>query len=65
MAFNYTNSRGNTYYLHGRETELRNGQKRVIYFFAKDQREGTLDALPEGYEVSETANGLPVLKKVK
>ena len=35
-----------------------------IYFFAKDVRdEGALDAVPEGYVVSETKNGLPVLKK--
>jgi hypothetical protein len=65
MAFKFENSRGNTYYLHSRETELKNGQKRVVYFFAKEPREGTIEKVPEGYEVSETANGLPVLKKSK
>jgi hypothetical protein len=65
MAFTYKNSRGNTYYLHGRETELKSGQKRTLYFFAKEEKEGTLDALPTGYEVEETTNGLPVLKKIK
>jgi hypothetical protein len=63
MTFQFKNSRGNTYYLHGRETQLKNGQKRTIYFFAKEEKEGKMDALPAGYQVSETANGLPVLKK--
>lgn len=63
MAFSYTNSRGTTYYLHGRETASKSGQKRLIYFFAKEAKEGQLDAVPKGYQVTETANGLPVLKK--
>ncbi len=63
MAFAYENERGNTYYLHGRETTLRNGAKRTIYFFAKEEKEGALNQVPDGYEVMETANGLPVLKK--
>ncbi|GIK43723.1 MAG: hypothetical protein BroJett011_75560 [Chloroflexota bacterium] len=63
MAFSYKNKKGTTYYLHGRETQLKSGQKRTIYFFAKEAKEGQLDALPSGYQVSETANGLPVLKK--
>ncbi len=65
MAFTYKNSRGTVYYLHGRETELKSGQKRTLYFFAKEEKAGTLNALPPGYEVQETANGLPVLKKAK
>jgi hypothetical protein len=63
MAFSFKNSRGQTYYLHGRETQLKNGQKRTIYFFAKEPKQGEMDAVPAGYEVAETANGLPVLKK--
>ncbi len=65
MAFSYKNSKGTVYYLHGRETELKSGQKRTLYFFAKEEKEGKLEALPAGYEVEETANGLPVLKKAK
>lgn len=64
MAYTYTNSKGTPYYLHERETVLRNGQKRNIYFFAKDVREGAIDEVPEGYTPMETRNGLPVLKKV-
>ncbi len=65
MAYTYKNSRGNVYYLHSRVTKLKNGQKSTIYFFAKEQKEGKIDALPTGYKVAETANGLPVLKKVR
>jgi hypothetical protein len=63
MAFSYTNSKGNSYYLHGRETELKNGRKQTIYFFAKEVKDGSLDSVPEGYVVSESKNGLPVLKR--
>lgn len=63
MAFSYTNSKGRTYYLHGKETTLKNGRTQTIYFFAKEVKEGSLDAVPEGRVVSESRNGLPVLKK--
>lgn len=64
MSFAYTNSRGRTYYLHGKTTMLKSGKEQTIYFFAKDVRdEGSLDAVPAGYVVSESKNGLPVLKK--
>ena len=64
MAYSYTNSKGTTYYLHSKETTLKNGRVQRIYFFAKDVRdEGALDAIPEGRMVAESKNGLPVLKK--
>ena len=63
MAFSYTNSKGTTYYLHGREVELNNDRLRTIYFFAKDQRDGVLDTVPEGWQVTEGRNALPVLSK--
>ena len=63
MAYKYTNSNGTTYYLHGRSTPLKGGKERTLYFFAKEPKEGALDKIPEGYEVSESPNGLPVLKK--
>jgi hypothetical protein len=63
MTYAHTNSKGNTYFLHGRETKLKNGLVRTLYFFAKTEKEGALDAVPEGYVVSESKNGLPVLKK--
>ncbi len=63
MAYTHTNSKGNTYILHSRETTLKNGRKQTIYFFAKEEKEGALNAVPNGYEVAESRNGLPVLKK--
>jgi uncharacterized membrane protein YgcG len=63
MAFAYTNSKGTTYYLHGREVELNNDHQRTIYFFAKDAREGALEQVPEGWQVMEGRNALPVLSK--
>ena len=63
MAYTFTNSKGVTYILHGKTTTTSTGKERTIYYFAKEQKEGALDAVPEGYKVSETKNGLPVLKK--
>ncbi|MGD0612914.1 MAG: hypothetical protein ABSB41_15550 [Anaerolineales bacterium] len=64
MAFSYKNQRGVTYFLHARVTKLKSGKNQTLYFFAKEQKAGVLDAVPKGYKVSETTNGLPVLKKV-
>ena len=63
MAFSHTNSKGVAYILHSRTTTLKNGNSQTIYFFAKTEKEGALDAVPTGYEVSESKNGLPVLKR--
>jgi hypothetical protein len=63
MAFSFTNSRGSSYILHGRTTTLKNGNTQTIYFFSREAKEGALDSVPEGYEVSESKNGLPVLKR--
>jgi hypothetical protein len=63
MAYSFTNSKDRTYFLHKRETTLKNGRSQTIYFFAKEVKDGALDAVPEGYVVSESKNGLPVLKK--
>ncbi len=65
MAFKYTNSKGNDYFLHGRTTKLRNGKEQTLYYFSKTPKENALDKIPEGYKVSETANGLPVLQKAE
>ncbi len=63
MAFSYRNSKGTTYYLHGRLVTLRNGRERQIFFFSKTAEDG-LDQLPAGYAVSEVkTSGLPMLKK--
>ena len=64
MAFSTTNSKGTTYYLHSKDVTLRGGREQTIYFFARDVREdGALESVPDGYKVSESRNGLPVLKK--
>ena len=63
MAYTYTNSRGATYILHSKTTTLKNGNTQTIFFFAKTQKEGVLDSVPEGFQVSESKNGLPVLKR--
>jgi hypothetical protein len=63
MAFSFTNKRGVTYFLHARVTTTKTGKIQTLYFFAKEKKAGVLDAVPQGYKVDETANGLPVLKK--
>ena len=55
---------GKTYYLHTKDVTLRGGRQQTIYFFAQDVREGVLEALPDGYVVTENPRtGLPLLKK--
>jgi len=64
MAYSYTNKKGVKYYLHFRDVTLRGGRKQRIYFFARDVRADSLDAVPAGYKVIETTRtGMPVLKK--
>ena len=66
MSFSHTNSRGQTYYLHGKKVILKNGREQQIYYFAKTIRVEALDGVPDGYEISEnTQTGLPVLKKIR
>ena len=61
-----SNKSGKTYILHARKQELKGGQKVMLYYFAGAAGEAAIDALPEGYEVSEnTKTGLPLLKKKK
>jgi hypothetical protein len=63
MAYAFTNSKGVTYYLHTRRQLTATGKERVLFFFAKEIKEGSMDAVPEGYTVIEMKTGLPVLKK--
>jgi hypothetical protein len=64
MAFSYKNSKGTTYYLHATKRVLKSGKEQQLFYFAKTEKdEGGLDAVPAGYVVSETKNGLPVLKR--
>lgn len=63
MVYKYKNSKGNEYILHARTTKLRNGKEQILYYFSKEEKPGALEAVPDGYHVSETANGLPVLQR--
>ena len=66
MAYAHTNSKGQTYYLHSKDVTLRGGRQQTIYYFAKEVKDGALDALPEGKEVVENKRtGLPLLKGKK
>ncbi|MDO5561382.1 MAG: hypothetical protein Q4G02_01240 [bacterium] len=65
-AFSYTNAKGQTYFLHTKDVTLKNGRVQTIYYFARDERPGSLNAVPAGYQVVETTRtGMPVLKKAK
>lgn len=65
MAYSVQSQKtGETYYLHSREVTLRGGRLQRIFFFARQVKDGALDALPDGYMVMENARtGLPMLKK--
>jgi len=63
MAYKHKNSKGVTYTLHGKDRVTSTGKKTTLYYFAKEEKAGALDVVPAGYVVSETANGLLVLKK--
>ncbi len=62
MAYSYINKRGQTYYLHQRKAgKNRDG---MVYFFAKEKKEGVMDKIPEGYNIMEVERtGMPMLKK--
>ncbi|MEK7145617.1 MAG: hypothetical protein AAB802_00345 [Patescibacteria group bacterium] len=64
MAYQVTNSKGQTYFLHGKQVTLRGGRKQQIYYFAREAKADSMDALPNGYKVTENKRtGLPMLKK--
>ena len=63
MAYTFTNSKGQSYFLHSRSRPNKAGGTTTLYFFAKEVKEGAVDSMPAGYEVAEMATGLPVLKK--
>jgi len=67
MSFSAVSKKsGKTYFLHQRLQELRGGQKVTLYYFGGEAKEGAIDALPAGYEISENERtGLPLLKKKK
>lgn len=64
MAHSVTNSKGQTYYLHGKQVTLRGGRKQQIYYFSRKEKADALDAIPAGFQVMENKRtGLPMLKK--
>lgn len=63
MAYKFTNSKGKAYFLHTKKVELKGGRTQQLYFFAKEPGQGALESVPAGYQVAESKNGLPVLKK--
>ncbi len=65
MAFSVVSKKsGKTYYLHVREQTNKDGKVTRLYFFAREQKDGVLDKLPDGYAVIENERtGLPFLKR--
>jgi hypothetical protein len=65
MAYSFTNSKKQTYYLHVKKIKRASGKETQLFFFSREARPGqTLDSLPAGYKVAEMKTGLPVLKKI-
>jgi hypothetical protein len=67
MAFSVKSKKsGKTYFLHTKEVKLAGGRLQKIFYFAGVAEKNAIDALPDGYEVTENARtGLPMLKKKK
>ena len=65
MAYGFTNSKGVTYYLHTKKSMTSTGKERTLFFFSKEIKDGSLEAVPAGYNVVEMKTGLPVLKKAE
>ena len=65
MPYSHKNSKGQTYYLHGKDVTLQGGRKQRIHYFAREAKPGeSLDAVPAGHEVVENPRtGLPFLKR--
>lgn len=65
MAYSVQSKKsGKTYYLHARDQSLRGGHVQTIYYFGSNPKDGAVNAMPKGYQVSENPNtGLPFLKK--
>lgn len=66
-AYQHTNSKGVTYFLHNKDVTLRGGKEQTIYFFAKAVGgKGTPCDLPAGYEVTENPrNGFLTIRKIR
>ena len=60
-ALSFTNRQGSAYFLHEGKTKTGNPR----YFVAKTIREGALAAMPDGYEFSESINGVVSVRKAR
>ena len=68
MAYQHTNSKGVTYYLHKTTVTLRGGKPQTIFFFAKVEKnaKGEPTDLPEDRVVKENPrNGFLTISKKK
>jgi hypothetical protein len=65
MPYSYKNSKGQSYFLHGKQVTLQGGRQQKIHYFAREAKAGeSLDSVPDGYEVVENPRtGLPFLKR--
>ena len=64
MAYSFTNSKGDQYFLHVTKVKRASGKETELYFFSRDLRKDQeVNEVPAGKEVVELASGLPVLKK--
>ena len=62
MAYQHTNSKGQTYHLHSAVS--RNGMTKLYHFTKAPKDTGQEPAVPAGYTVSENPKtALPILKK--
>ena len=64
MSYSQKNSRGQTYYLHSKDVQLRgSGKTQTIYYFGKEAKTGAIDSIPAGKTVVENERtGLLFLK---
>ena len=67
MAFSYTNSKGQTYYLHTKQVTLKGNLQMQIYYFKREVDSAfAIDELPAGREVVENKRtGLPLVRRAK
>lgn len=64
MAYSHTNSKGVKYYLNSKLVTLRGGKEQRIYYFSKDPRAESIDAVPDGMVVNENPrNGFLTVKR--
>jgi hypothetical protein len=64
-SYKQENSKGDTYYLHGRQMKNKNGTLRTLYYFGKTINPSRVVPLPDGYEVIEAWTGLLMLRKIR